>query len=253
MIRLSSYCFLLFVSLSLSANSGNHISSFSNSNNNISTFAKNVITHVLIHELAHALIREFDLPVLGNEENMADSFATLYIVQTMPDKAEEIIHDRARSWILEASVEGNHNFLSEHAPKEMRAYQAICLLFGLDPKKYRKLPSWGIFSENDLRNCYDFAPEIARGWRRVLDQYTLPNDVPTREFRIIYGEGPMKEDMMKSGFLEEIGDIISRFDWHSRITLHFDHCDSDSWWSRSRRTIFLCDGYVSRFIEQGQH
>ena len=41
----------------------------------ISPFAKNVVRHVLMHELAHALIREFDLPVLGNEENIADSLS----------------------------------------------------------------------------------------------------------------------------------------------------------------------------------
>ena len=40
----------------------------------ITRFGENVITNVTIHEFGHALIREFDLPVLGNEENIADSF-----------------------------------------------------------------------------------------------------------------------------------------------------------------------------------
>jgi len=53
-------------------------SAFAN-NPDLSDFSKNVVTHVLYHELAHALIREFDLPVLTNEEAMADSFATIAV------------------------------------------------------------------------------------------------------------------------------------------------------------------------------
>ena len=38
-------------------------------------FARNVTVAVVLHELGHALIREFDLPVLGNEVTVADAFA----------------------------------------------------------------------------------------------------------------------------------------------------------------------------------
>ena len=51
----------------------------------ISPFAAQVLQHVLYHELGHALIREFDLPVLANEEAMADSFATLWVTQELRD------------------------------------------------------------------------------------------------------------------------------------------------------------------------
>ena len=33
----------------------------------LTDFASDVIFHVVLHELAHALVREFDLPILGNE------------------------------------------------------------------------------------------------------------------------------------------------------------------------------------------
>ena len=54
-------------------------------------FARDVTLHVLIHELAHALIRDFDIPILGNEENMADTFATLFIASNYNDEATRII------------------------------------------------------------------------------------------------------------------------------------------------------------------
>ena len=82
----------------------------------ITRFGENVITNVIIHEFGHALIREFDLPVLGNEENIADSFTTLFIAQNMPDRAEEIIKDRARSWLFEAKEikPADYNLKSEY-------------------------------------------------------------------------------------------------------------------------------------------
>jgi hypothetical protein len=35
----------------------------------VSVFAADVTLHVVLHELGHAVIRKFDLMVLGNEEN----------------------------------------------------------------------------------------------------------------------------------------------------------------------------------------
>ena len=53
----------------------------------ITPFAENVLFHVVLHELAHGLVREFDLPILGNEETLADAFATHYVVTNVPDRA----------------------------------------------------------------------------------------------------------------------------------------------------------------------
>jgi hypothetical protein len=46
----------------------------------------------MVHELGHALIREFDLPILGNEETMADAFATHYLTTHLPDRAVDAIN-----------------------------------------------------------------------------------------------------------------------------------------------------------------
>ncbi|MEM9704320.1 MAG: DUF4344 domain-containing metallopeptidase, partial [Planctomycetota bacterium] len=49
-------------------------------------FAENVLLHTTLQEMGHALVREFDLPVLGNEETLADAFATYYVVTYLPDR-----------------------------------------------------------------------------------------------------------------------------------------------------------------------
>ena len=54
-------------------------------------FAEDVVLHVDLHEIGHALIREFDLPVLGNEETMADAFATHYLAYHLPERALDVL------------------------------------------------------------------------------------------------------------------------------------------------------------------
>ena len=56
----------------------------------IGGFARNVALHVLLHELGHAVFHEFDVPILANEEVMADSFATTFIIRHVRDRAVEI-------------------------------------------------------------------------------------------------------------------------------------------------------------------
>jgi|GEM_PF-6987274 len=44
-------------------------------------FIKNVLLHTLYHEIAHYLIDTLKLPITGIEENVADEFAALSIIQ----------------------------------------------------------------------------------------------------------------------------------------------------------------------------
>ena len=65
-------------------------------------FAEDAVLHVVLHEIGHALIREFDLPVLGNEETMADAFATHYLTYHLPERALDAVTARISSWQVEA-------------------------------------------------------------------------------------------------------------------------------------------------------
>lgn len=214
----------------------------------VTPFARNVVTHVVAHELAHALIREFDLPLLGNEEVIADDFATLFVARVMPDRAEAVVHDRARSLLVEAGG-AEPAMGAEHPPDERRALRAVCLLHGFDPDRYGA-PDWAGLSEDDLGGCREAAPEIARGWRRVLEPLLLPEGVRVNEFDLDVEDGPLAASLREGGLAEELGGLVALFDWHSMITLSFERCDGAARWARNGRTIRVCDAHVSRFAEQ---
>jgi len=220
----------------------------------LTEFSKNVTLHVLFHELAHALIREFDLPVLANEEAMADTFSTIWVTKKLQDQAPDIVMARVRSWFYEdAEVSpADYDFKGEHLLDIRRAYQAACLFYGLSPADYRNIIKWLKFSKNDLADCSDTAPDQEKSWIDLLEPYQLPLNKPSQNVKLIYGDGPMKELMAKSGLLSEFTEQVRLFDWPEKIIIHFDHCDFGASWSRSKRRILLCDDYVLRFVQQGK-
>lgn len=220
----------------------------------LTPFATNVATHVLYHELAHALIREFDLPVLANEEAMADAFATVAVTTWHRDRASAIITDRVRSWIYEDAevTPEDYDFKGEHLLDIRRAYQAGCLFYGLDPAEFAGHVTFLELSERDLSDCSDTGPDQQLGWERTLAPHMLPDGTRSGLVEAIFGEGPMKDAVAQSGLIQTFAADVARFDWPAPITLHFDHCDRGAYWSRSTRTITLCDDYVQRFITQGR-
>jgi len=218
----------------------------------LSPFVKNVTTHVLLHEIGHALIREFNLPVLANEENMADSFATNYITQYLRDNAVEIITHRAQSWFIEDQEVNpiNYDLKGEHELDKRRAYASLCLLYGADPAQWRSDIAWANFSKRDLADCSDTAPQQIESWKSTLLPFVAKITKNPNSVIIIYGEGPYKKVMRDSEILERIAVEANRFTWPETVTLHFDHCDGSASWQRKSRTIRLCDNYIKRFIQQ---
>ena len=221
----------------------------------VSEFSLNVARHVLAHEMAHALIREFRLPVLANEEAMADSFATSWILATGKADGPAVVMDRVRSWLLEDSevLREDYDFKGEHLLDIRRAYQAACLLYGSSPKDHLARIEWLGFSERDLDDCADTAPDQVRGWAAVLEQHALPEGKASENVVLIVADD-IEERTVRglSGLVDTVLADLRRFAWPEPVSLHIENCPGAAWWSRSNRTVTLCVSYIHRFWRQGK-
>jgi hypothetical protein len=216
----------------------------------LSPFVQNNVRHVLMHELAHALLREFELPVIGNEESIAESFAVISMHDIYPNQVQQIIKDRATALRFEAAVDGlSWELLAgEHPHDFQRAYWAYCLLEGLEPDA-TKVPVWVHMTKDDAQNCQSIADDISSGWSTMLLKTLGSHEHGEDQVELIFGEGPLKDTMEASGLLQEFTELMRYFNWPERVTLHFDHCDQGASWSKSEKRILLCDNYVQRFID----
>ena len=54
------------------------------------------------------------------------------------------------------------------------------------------------------------------------------------------------------GLVAELGSILTRFDWHSQVTIHFAAGSGEAGWNRGERTVTVYSEYLRRFVEQGK-
>ena len=221
----------------------------------LSAFARDVTLHVVLHELGHALVREFDLPILGNEETMADAFATHYLTTYMPDRAVDVLTARATSLMIEASEvpRADWSVSGEHDNDARRAFQIAALAVAVDATKYDAVAQVVRMSEEEIEKAKDYAAEVHRSWRRILTPLWMPRGTLSKEARVESDpqNGTFDEELASS-LLNELEMAVRSFDWHSQVTIRFSVGDGGAAWSRSERAITVHNGYLRRFVDQGK-
>ena len=222
----------------------------------LTQFAEDVVLHVVLHEMGHALIREFDLPVLGNEETMADAFATCYLTANFPDRAKDVLSARVSSLMFEArevprsewSVKGEHN------SDARRAFQIAALAIAADPEKYASVAKLAEMNERDVRRAGDYGTEIHRSWRRIIAPIKMPSGMKSNEARVAFdnADNDLINELRESSLIKEIESTVRQFDWHSQVSVFFAEGDGGAGWNRGARRITINSAYVQRFIDQGK-
>jgi hypothetical protein len=217
----------------------------------VPAFAKDVTLHVVLHEIGHGLIREFDIPILGNEETMADAFATYYLTTYLPDRAVDVLTARVTSLMIEAKEAPGDDWAGEHDHDGRRAYQIAALAVAADREKYAPVAAVVGMSAEDISDARDYGAEIRRSWRRVLGPLWMPEGTVSNEARVVFENKGFVGRLCSDGLAHEVETAIRRFDWHSQVTVRFVDGDGGAAWSRESRTVTVNSGYVRRFIEQG--
>lgn len=221
----------------------------------VTPFAKDVLLHVVLHEMGHALVREFDLPVLANEEALADAFATHYLLHHLPERAEAVLRARVASLMIEAREVPRAEWpvSGEHENDARRAFCIAALAVAVDAQRYAKVAELAGLDESDVRKAQDYGAEVHRGWRRMLRPLWMPAGELSREAHVQVPEGDaFLAQLGELGLAREIEGALRRFDWHSTVKVRFEAGDGTASWSRSARTVTVKSGYVLRFVEQGQ-
>jgi hypothetical protein len=220
----------------------------------VSVFAADVTLQVVFHEIGHAVIREFDLMVLGNEETMADAFATHLLTEHFPDQAVSAISARVRSLMIEASEEPRDQWTvrGEHNNDARRAYQIAALAIAADKEKFAGVAGIVGMSAKDIVNACDYGSDIHRDWRRTLSPLMMPAgqvsklalfraDESTRAFI----------ETGKPSLASTITNALQRFNWPSRVTVDFVWGPGGAGWNREKRTVTVNSEYLQRFVAQG--
>lgn len=137
-----------------------------------------VVIHTLFHELAHALIATYDLPIVGKEEDAADNLAAVLSIEYF-DNGAEIAISAAELFYLEGDEIAEFedaDFWDEHSLDLQRYYATLCHVYGSDDVTYAYLLAETGFSDERGDMCIDDYERTANNWITLLGAYMTPEE-----------------------------------------------------------------------------
>ncbi len=101
-------------------------------------FSLRSTTFLFYHEMAHALIDMYQIPMVSNEETAADNLAVILALEVSSD-GFKIVMDSAELFDLldsdSAIKYDESDYWDEHALDAQRFYNILCMAYGKSPKK----------------------------------------------------------------------------------------------------------------------
>lgn len=125
------------------------------------------VMHTVFHELAHALIFMNEIPIVGREEDAADSLATILLIDYFED-GQEIALSGAELFNLESSAIDEYDLAGEHSLDAQRYYQIVCYIYGSAPEKYSSVLEDGAFTDERAQLCLEEYENASRSWNTLL-------------------------------------------------------------------------------------
>ncbi len=135
-----------------------------------------VLMQTILHELAHALIEIYNLPVVGNQEDIADNFAAVMLMEFFKN-GDEILLSTSDIFKLYSNnhVLSNEDFIDEHSLDIQRYYDCVCYLYGNSPLKYKKLVEELNYTQERKLLCEEDYIKNVNSWFRLFKNYFNKN------------------------------------------------------------------------------
>jgi hypothetical protein len=205
---------------------------------------------VLLHEVGHVLISEMGLPVLGREEDAADTFATISMIWMKNAFSERVLAEAAKGWFYSDRRDRLKKvpvvFYDEHSLDRQRAYQIVCYMVGSDPKKFADLAEETGLPEDRQNTCQADFSNAEWSWNRVLKDHRRTTQ-PKTAIAVRYGPPGERLSLfariMESvGLLDTLAQRLSeRYAWRAPFAIEARACGrSHAEWNIATRTVTIC-------------
>lgn len=203
------------------------------------------------HELSHALIAQLNLPVLGRQEDAADAFATLALLDVRTEFAVDVLVQAVRGWFLmdrrDRSLGDEPEYSDAHGLDRQRAFQIVCLMVGADAGQFKALAEWVQLPASRQLSCREDYETAKMSWDVVLKSHRRSEDAPTSAITVAYDRssgkfGTFAGTFHAIGFLETLQAYASsRYQLPRPITIAMRACgDTNAWWDSTTLEETLC-------------
>ncbi len=221
---------------------------------------------VLAHEFGHAIIRDFKVPILGLEENSADTLAAGVLILAERSTAATDADPQAFSRRLGMAAVGNVLtwrgglevanpdliYWSQHDLSARRAARILCLLIGSEPDRFGWLVDPELVPEVRAENCpdeYQLAEHAVLWVLRTYGRFAGGRATDDgREIRIQYfdtdtpAQARLLERLRDRQVYEKVADFYDRaFRFPEPLTLRLLSCGTpNAYWDPELRQLRFC-------------
>jgi hypothetical protein len=131
------------------------------------------VRFVFLHEIAHALIDQYKLPIAGNEEDAADRCSAYINLKELGDDGVRAVLAAADAFAIESkqSNDSKRNMADEHLLKEQRFYNSLCMIYGSNPVKHSKIVSNGYLPKERAVRCKGEYEKAVDSWVNLLEPW----------------------------------------------------------------------------------
>ncbi len=139
-----------------------------------------VTNEAVLHELGHALVNLYDLPVFGKEEDAADQLSAL-LLASGDERHVGYALSTIKSYAALANAAANgdqplKDYSDEHSLDAQRFFNWVCWLYGSDPAQYAPVVESdrnpeGILPPERAAQCPGEYTQMEKSWSPALKPY----------------------------------------------------------------------------------
>ena len=128
------------------------------------------ITFVFLHEMGHALVDQYQLPVTANEEDASDRLSSFVCIEELGDDGVRAILAAADAMRIESKMKTKteRDMADEHLLQEQRFFNSLCMVYGSNPEKYANIREKGYLPEDRAVRCPSEYDRTANSWSELL-------------------------------------------------------------------------------------
>lgn len=128
------------------------------------------VRFAFLHEIGHALIDVYNLPITGNEEDAADRCSAFINLTELGEDGVNAVVAAAEAFSIESrkGSSNKRNLADEHLLQEQRFYNSVCLLYGSDAEKYGYMLEEDYLPRERAMRCPQEYERTVDSWSSLL-------------------------------------------------------------------------------------
>jgi hypothetical protein len=229
------------------------------------------IAFAMMHELAHLIISENQVPMLGSEESAADQIATIFLVRGEGVDADQTGRLRryasmtavafAAMWDFSSEIGIQNPYWDDHGLSIQRYYRVLCLIHGSNPAAHPDIFAPKELPAERARACREEFEKANQAVDWLLATYgPTPDESMVVDVEITYAEPRttvekrLLADIQERRLIELILEAFQqRFMLQQEFSITFRSCGrAEAGWNASLRELAICyellDAYQSLYL-----